>query len=59
MNSDREIGFISGVAYAAALMKGYKVSAEQLLKESGISKEDLLKYADKHDLVILGLDENK
>lgn len=57
MDSDKVIGFIRGVAYSVALLKEYNLDADQLLKESGISVEDLLKYADEQDLKILGLIE--
>lgn len=57
MDSDKVIGFIRGVAYAAALMKNYCIDSDQLLKESGISKEDLLRHADEYDLKTLGFIE--
>lgn len=57
MDSDKVIGFVRGLAYAAAMLKRYHIDSEQLIKESGISKEDLLKYADEYDLEILGLIE--
>ncbi|MFJ7954206.1 hypothetical protein ACIQZG_22140 [Lysinibacillus sp. NPDC096418] len=56
---ERKIGFIQGVAYAAALMKEYSMNSESLIDESGISGDVLLKYADDHDLQILGLIETE
>jgi len=58
MTDERKIGFIQGVVWAAALAKEYDVNAEIIMKESGFSKEDFLKYADEHDLKILGLLES-
>lgn len=58
MDSDKNIGFIRGVAYAASMMKKYNINSEQLIKESGIATIDLLKHADEYDLEILGLIEN-
>ncbi|MEK3993684.1 hypothetical protein MKY29_02930 [Psychrobacillus sp. FSL K6-2365] len=57
MDSDKVIGFVRGVAYAAAMMKKYSINSDQLLKESGISKVDLLNHADEYDLKILGFIE--
>jgi hypothetical protein len=52
---ERNIGFIQGVAYSAGLMKRFSMDSKQLLKESGITEEDLRKYVDRYDLVNLGL----
>lgn len=57
MDSEQDIGFIRGVAYAAAMMKEYQLDSEKLLKEAAITKDDLMKYADEYDLQILGLVE--
>ncbi|MCM3109961.1 hypothetical protein [Lederbergia lenta] len=54
--NERKIGFIQGLVYSAALIKEYKLDAEQLLNESGFTTEDLKRYADEYDLEKLGLD---
>jgi hypothetical protein len=52
---DRKIGFIQGVAYAAGLCRRFGSDSEQILKESGITEEELRKYVDDYDLENLGL----
>lgn len=51
----QKIGFIQGVVYSAGLIRKYGLDSEQLLKESGITKEEIKKYADDYDLENLGL----
>ena len=55
----RNIGFIQGVAYAAGLVARYGSDSEIILKESGITEEQLKKYCDEYDLENLGLIENE
>ena len=47
--------FIQGVIYSAGLIKQYNLSAEQLLKEAGITEDVIKEYADDHDLENLGM----
>lgn len=57
--NERSIGFIQGVVYAAGLIKEYQLSSEQLLKETGFSMEDLIKYGDPIDVKKLSLGNHK
>lgn len=50
-----KIGFIQGVAYAAGLCRRFGSDSEQILKESGITEEELRKYCADYDLENLGL----
>lgn len=51
----QKIGFIQGVIYSAGLIKQYRLDSEQLIKEAGITEEELKQYADDCDLNNLGL----
>lgn len=55
----QKIGFIQGVAYSAGLLKQYGMNSDQLLKESGITEEEIKKYADDYDLENLGFKDNE
>jgi hypothetical protein len=50
-----KIGFIQGVAYSAGLVRRFGSDSKQILKESGITEEELRKYCDEYDLINLGL----
>lgn len=52
---ERKIGFIQGLIYSAALIKEYELDGDCLIKESGISIEDLKKYGEETDLEKLDL----
>ena len=51
--SQRRIGFIQGVVYAASLLTRYQMDSESLLRETGISVSEIKKYADEYDLELL------
>ncbi|MEK4187194.1 MULTISPECIES: hypothetical protein [unclassified Paenibacillus] len=51
----RQIGFTQGVAYAGGLVRRFGSDSEQILKESGITEEELRKHVDDYDLENLGL----
>jgi hypothetical protein len=53
--TQREIGFIQGVAYATYLLCVFDepTYAKGIIKESGINIEDIRKYASKEDLEVL------
>lgn len=53
--NERNIGFIQGVAYAAGLVRRYGSDSDQIIGESGITKEELMEYCDEYDLENLGL----
>ncbi|MNP61965.1 hypothetical protein D3C76_1572000 [compost metagenome] len=55
----RKIGFIQGVAYAAGLCRRFGSDSEQILKESGITEDELRLYVDDYDLINLGLLEEE
>lgn len=55
MNTDRYIGFVQGVVYAAGLIKKNDMNSEQLIKEAGFSEEEIRAYADEFDLENLGM----
>lgn len=46
----RNIGFIQGIAFAAAMVKAKDFDAYDLIKESGISISDFRKHADEVDI---------
>lgn len=50
----QKIGFLQGVIYSAGLIRQYGLDSEQLLKEAGITEEEIKKYADDYDLENLG-----
>lgn len=52
---ERKIGFIQGVAYSAGLVRRFRIDSKQLIRESGITEEELRKYCDDYDLENLGL----
>ncbi|MCY8934367.1 hypothetical protein MOE21_17425 [Bacillus atrophaeus] len=44
--TQREIGFIQGVAYSVAALLRYDMDAKELLRQSGITIDELKKYVD-------------
>ncbi|WP_409018117.1 hypothetical protein ACJJTF_20565 (plasmid) [Bacillus velezensis] len=44
--TQREIGFIQGVAYSVAALLRYDMDAKELLRQSGITMNELKKYVD-------------
>jgi hypothetical protein len=56
--TQREIGFIQGVIYAAELTYAYQTSPGTLLSEAGITVKDILKYGDPESDEIIGILEN-
>lgn len=59
MDDKQKIGFIQGVVYSAGLIKKYCLNAEQLIEESGITIEEIRKYADDYDLQNLELKDDE
>lgn len=55
LDDGRKIGFVQGVAYAAGLCRRFGSDSEQILKESGISEDEIKKYCDDYDLDNLGM----
>lgn len=51
--SERNIGFIQGVLYSAAMMRKHEMDAYDLIKATGIKKEDFQKYGADQDLEVL------
>lgn len=56
--TDRKIGFIQGVAYAAGLCRRYGSDSEQLLKESGIGKTLKIRAGKQEGvMIVVGYDQ--
>lgn len=48
--TQREIGFIQGIVYAAALQADWGADAYDIVQESNYKVEDIRKYAEDYDL---------
>ncbi|URJ45149.1 hypothetical protein MF628_004931 [Paenibacillus polymyxa] len=48
--TQREIGFIQGIVYAAALQADWGADAYDIISESNFKVEDIRKYAEDCDL---------